>query len=70
MPPASPSSTRKLPPSASTRSRSPRSPAEIASYFDGLELVDPGLVDVTRWRLDPPESRPLHNLVGVGRKPV
>jgi hypothetical protein len=47
-----------------------RSPEEIASYFDDLELVEPGLVDVTRWRLDPGESEPLHNLVGVGRKPA
>jgi O-methyltransferase involved in polyketide biosynthesis len=47
-----------------------RSPEEIASYFDGLELVEPGLVDVTRWRLDTGENTPLHNLVGVGRKPA
>jgi O-methyltransferase involved in polyketide biosynthesis len=47
-----------------------RSPEEIASYFDGLELVEPGLVDVTRWRLDPAGAEPLHNLVGVGRKPA
>jgi O-methyltransferase involved in polyketide biosynthesis len=47
-----------------------RSPDEIASYFDGLELVDPGLVDVTRWRVDPGESQPLHNLIGLARKPV
>jgi O-methyltransferase involved in polyketide biosynthesis len=46
-----------------------RSPEEIASYFDDLELVEPGLVDVTRWRPDPGGTRPLHNLVGVGRKP-
>jgi hypothetical protein len=47
-----------------------RSPEEIAGYFDGLELVEPGLVDVTRWRLDPGSSVPLHNLVGVARKPA
>ncbi|MEE6259765.1 SAM-dependent methyltransferase [Plantactinospora sonchi] len=49
-----------------------RSPEEIASYFDGLELVEPGLVDVTEWRPDPSPSGPprrLDNLVGVGRKP-
>jgi hypothetical protein len=48
-----------------------RSPAEIASYFDGLELVEPGLVDVTRWRPDPEQATatPLDNLVGVARKP-
>jgi hypothetical protein len=47
-----------------------RSPEEIASYFDGLDLVDPGLVDVTRWRIDPSESQPLHNLIGLARKPA
>ncbi|AVT41547.1 S-adenosyl methyltransferase [Plantactinospora sp. BB1] len=49
-----------------------RTPAEIASYFEGLELVEPGLVDVTRWRPEPSQAgppRPLDNLVGVGRKP-
>ncbi|MEE6308999.1 SAM-dependent methyltransferase [Plantactinospora veratri] len=49
-----------------------RTPEEIASYFEGLELVEPGLVDVTRWRPDPSPAgppRPLDNLVGVGRKP-
>ena len=49
-----------------------RSPEEIAGYFEGLELVEPGLVDVTRWRPDPsPSGLPpiLHNLIGVGRKP-
>ena len=45
-----------------------RSPAEIAAYFDGLTLVDPGLVDVTRWRPDDPPAPPLDNLIGVGRK--
>jgi hypothetical protein len=50
-----------------------RSPEEIAGYFDDLELVDPGLVDVTRWRPDPSPSGPprtLDNLVGVARKPA
>ncbi|MFC7550760.1 SAM-dependent methyltransferase [Plantactinospora sp. GCM10030261] len=47
-----------------------RSPEEFASYFDCLELVEPGLVDVTRWHPDPDTSQePLHNLVGVARKP-
>jgi O-methyltransferase involved in polyketide biosynthesis len=48
-----------------------RTPEEIASYFDGLEFVEPGLVDVTVWRPDPgtPGQRPLDNLGGVARKP-
>ena len=31
-----------------------RTPAEIASFFDGLELVEPGVVSCPRWRPDPP----------------
>jgi hypothetical protein len=47
-----------------------RSPEEIASYFTGLEFVEPGLVDVTTWRTDPGDTKPLHNLIGVARKPA
>jgi len=28
-----------------------RSPDEIAAFFDGLRLVDPGMVPVSQWRL-------------------
>lgn len=49
----------------------PRPREEIAGYFDGLGLVDPGLVWMDRWRgepvFDPPEQAGL--LAGVGRKP-
>ncbi|GHH70211.1 hypothetical protein GCM10017673_21710 [Streptosporangium violaceochromogenes] len=31
----------------------PRSPERIAGYFDGLTLLEPGVVPVTRWRPDP-----------------
>jgi SAM-dependent methyltransferase len=34
----------------------PRSRAEVTAFFDGLEMVDPGLVPVPLWRPDPPES--------------
>jgi O-methyltransferase involved in polyketide biosynthesis len=47
-----------------------RSPEEIASYFDGLELTAPGLVDVTRWHTAPAGAPPLHNLIGLARKPA
>jgi hypothetical protein len=48
-----------------------RTPEEIRAYFDGLEFVEPGLIDVTRWHPDPDagEVPILHNLVGVARKP-
>ena len=50
-----------------------RTPAEIASFFDGLELVEPGVVSCPRWRPDPPPSdgppAELDAFGGVGRKP-
>ena len=50
-----------------------RSPAQIAGFFDGLELVEPGLVSVPRWRPDPADAGDLPAEVdafgGVGRKP-
>jgi hypothetical protein len=36
----------------------PRSFEDIAKFFDGLELIDPGLVNVTLWRPDLPPRRP------------
>jgi hypothetical protein len=51
-----------------------RSREEIARFFDGLEVVEPGVVEVGRWQvgddgpyLGPGQSIPIH--VGVGRKP-
>ncbi|KAB8196731.1 SAM-dependent methyltransferase [Nonomuraea phyllanthi] len=49
-----------------------RTPEEIARFFDGLELVEPGIVSVSRWRLEsdvfglPPE---VDAFCGVARKP-
>ena len=49
-----------------------RSHAEIARFFDGLELVDPGLVQLHRWQ-PAPDAEGLQFDVpayaGVGRKP-
>jgi S-adenosyl methyltransferase len=50
----------------------PRSVAQIAGFFEGLELVEPGVVSVTRWR---PEHSPwgdpaeVSGAGGVARKP-
>jgi hypothetical protein len=30
-----------------------RSPEEIAGFFEGLELVEPGVISTSRWRPDP-----------------
>jgi hypothetical protein len=49
-----------------------RSPAEIASLFDGLELVEPGLVSCPLWRpdsADPAARREVDEFGAVGRKP-
>jgi O-methyltransferase involved in polyketide biosynthesis len=49
-----------------------RTPEEIASFFDGLELVEPGVVSCPRWRPDPAPGDPpaeLDAFGGVGRKP-
>jgi SAM-dependent methyltransferase len=51
-----------------------RSRADIRRFFDGLELVEPGLVYVSQWRPDSPADVPADpsqfaNLVGVARKP-
>jgi S-adenosyl methyltransferase len=49
-----------------------RTPEEIASFFEGLELVPPGVVSCPRWRPDPEagdEPAELDAFGGVGRKP-
>jgi hypothetical protein len=44
-----------------------RSPDEIGSLFDGLDLVEPGLVQITNWRPDT-EAEWLDAYGGVARK--
>jgi hypothetical protein len=51
-----------------------RSRADILRFFDGFELVDPGLVNVPAWRPAAPGDLPADPgrfwvLAGVGRKP-
>jgi hypothetical protein len=49
-----------------------RSPDRIARFFDGLELVEPGVVSPPRWRPEPdPSGLPaeIDSFGGVGRKP-
>jgi S-adenosyl methyltransferase len=49
-----------------------RSPGQIARYFDGLELLEPGVVPVTLWRPEPNQQgeRPkVHCAGGVAYKP-
>jgi SAM-dependent methyltransferase len=51
-----------------------RSRADILRFFDGFEILDPGLVYIPQWRPDSPADVPsdpseFWGLVGVGRKP-
>jgi hypothetical protein len=49
-----------------------RSKAEVARFFDGLELVEPGITPVGVWRPGPMEDIPAHGLstwTAVARKP-
>jgi hypothetical protein len=49
-----------------------RTHAVVSRFFEGLELVEPGVVQLHRWRpgnLDPGQGRELANYGGVGRKP-
>jgi len=51
-----------------------RSPEEIANFFAGLEMTEPGLVQLPQWRPDlgytgPVEGVTLSAYCGIGRKP-
>jgi hypothetical protein len=46
-----------------------RTPEEIAHFFDGLELVEPGVGPAPRWRPEPgARAVPVGECCGVGRK--
>jgi O-methyltransferase involved in polyketide biosynthesis len=49
-----------------------RSPDQLASFFDGLDLVEPGVVPCSRWRPDVLGATDDEGLAwcGVARKPV
>ena len=49
-----------------------RTPQQIAGFFDGLELLEPGVVSTTQWRPDPADSgsqQPMDEFCAVGHKP-
>jgi hypothetical protein len=48
----------------------PRPAAQIQELFTGLDLVEPGVVDVSQWRPDiRARATKIRILAGVGRKP-
>jgi hypothetical protein len=46
-----------------------RSPEEIASCFEGLTMVEPGLVQITQWRPDDADVQRIDAYGAVARKP-
>jgi hypothetical protein len=49
-----------------------RSPEEIAGFFDGLEMLEPGVVSTSRWRPEPSEAglpAEVDGYCGLARKP-
>ncbi|GAB2934114.1 SAM-dependent methyltransferase [Streptomyces heilongjiangensis] len=48
-----------------------RTPEQITAYFDGLELIDPGVVSVPQWRPEPGDGAPgiIGEHGGLARKP-
>jgi O-methyltransferase involved in polyketide biosynthesis len=50
-----------------------RTPGQIRGFFDGLDLLDPGIVTCSAWRPDPAAtgavSEKVSEYAGVGRKP-
>ena len=47
-----------------------RTPDEIGAYFEGLELVEPGVVPLNHWRPEPgPPAAAMDGYCGVARKP-
>jgi hypothetical protein len=49
-----------------------RTPAQLARFFDGMDLVEPGVVSITRWRPEATSSgepEEIDQFGGVGRKP-
>ena len=50
----------------------PRTQAEVTSFFDGLDLMPPGVVAVSEWDLGDAMDTTIGGLVGyvgIGRKP-
>ena len=45
-----------------------RTGAQIEELFEDLEILEPGLKDVSQWRVDEPIAE-IHVTAGVGRKP-
>lgn len=46
-----------------------RSHDEVARFFDGMEMIGPGLVNLPQWWPAEEEDSGVASYVGIGRKP-
>jgi len=46
-----------------------RTPRHLARFFDGLDVLEPGLVTCSQWRPDGNDTTPAAEYRAVGRKP-
>jgi hypothetical protein len=46
-----------------------RSPDQLATCFEGLAMVEPGLVPITQWRTEDPHAEPIDAYGAIARKP-
>jgi hypothetical protein len=56
---------------ALTATQTNRTRAEVNRFFDGLELLEPGVVQLNKWRPDPGDADPgieISSWAGLGRK--
>jgi O-methyltransferase involved in polyketide biosynthesis len=54
---------------ASSASIHARTHDEVARFFDGLEMIGPGLVDLPQWWASEQPDKGVASYVGIGRKP-
>ena len=47
----------------------PRSPEQLTAFFDGLDLIEPGVVELSQWRPPLTGLREVPGMGGVARKP-
>lgn len=46
-----------------------RSPEQIAGFYEGLEILEPGVVPMSEWRAERPSVEPVDGWGAVARKP-
>jgi O-methyltransferase involved in polyketide biosynthesis len=54
---------------AASAAISARTRDQVAQFFDGLEMIGPGLVDLSQWLAPEAPDNGVTSYVGIGRKP-